>query len=207
MCANITREPSPIARFHEFRPGRGFAVLLMVPVCGARMRCERLRVTHLTRLVIAQLFIRAVETPLVLTRHGVQSNIEVVRTLVTLKPVFLIRTLSDVARFDVAVLFVVPMRALRMRCKRLFMAHLTRLVIAQLFVRAVWTPPVVTRHVVQSNIERMGAFVTLKPVFPPRTLSDVARYDTTVLLVVPMCALRVRCKATLTGFGVAPPHM
>ena len=76
------------------------------------MRCERLRVTHLTRLVIAQLLVRTVLTPVIATRHVVQSNIEVVRALVTLKPVFMIRTLSDVAWFDVAVLFVVPMRAL-----------------------------------------------------------------------------------------------
>ena len=74
------------------------------------MRCERLRVTHLTRLVIAQLFIfRAVETPLVVTRHVVQFDIERVWTLVTLKPVFMIRTLSDVAWFDVTVFLIVPM--------------------------------------------------------------------------------------------------
>lgn len=130
MWANVAREPSSFVRLHEFRPGRGFTVLLVVPVCGARMRCKRLRVTHLTRLVIAQLFIRAVETPLVVTRRVVQLDIERVWTLVTLKPVFMIRTLSDVAWFDVTVFLIVPMYTRGVGCKRLFMAHLTRWVIA-----------------------------------------------------------------------------
>ena len=115
------------------------------------------------------------------------------RTLVTFEPAFLMCTFEYVAWFDVAVLFVVPMYTLLVRCERLFMAHLAQWIIAQLLVRAVWTPVIFTRHI-QSNIEVVRTLVTFEPEFFPGTFEYVAWFDVAVLLVVPMYTLRVRCK-------------